>query len=84
MLNEDKNFELLLDIVKKMNKYEKAHIFQIIELFKLILVLLTANTTSERSFSLMRLEKAYLRATTGQNHLNRSINLSAYKENLDE
>ena len=35
---KDKDFPLLLDLVKQMNIYEKTHISQIIELFKLILV----------------------------------------------
>ena len=35
---KDKDFPLLFDVVKQMNTYEKAHISQVIELFKLILV----------------------------------------------
>ena len=49
-----------------MNTYEKAHIFQVMELFKLILMLPAANALSERSFSLLRLVKSYLRSTTDQ------------------
>ena len=66
-----------------MNTYEKAHISQVIELFKLILVLPATNASSERSFSLLRLVKSYLRATTGQGRLNHLMILSAYKENID-
>ena len=67
-----------------MNTYEKAHISQVGELFKLILVLPATNASSERSFSLLWLVKSYLRATTGQDRLNRLMILSAYKENVDE
>ena len=67
-----------------MNRYEKAHISQVIELFKLILVLPATNASSERSFSLLRLVKCYLRATIGQGRLNHLMILSAYKENVDE
>ena len=81
---EEKDFPSLLDVVKQMNTYEKAHISQVIELFKLILVLPATNASSERSFSLLRLVKSYLRATTGQGRLNHLMILSAYKENVDE
>ena len=49
-----------------MNTFEKAHISQVIELFKFILVLPATNALSERSFTLLRLVKSYFRATTGQ------------------
>ena len=45
---KDKDFPSLLDVVKQMNTYEKAHISQVIELFKLILVLPATNASSER------------------------------------
>ena len=67
-----------------MNAYEKAHISQVKELFKLILVSTATNTSSERYFSLLRIVKSYLRATTGQGRLNHSMILSAHKENVDE
>ena len=67
-----------------MNTYEKAHISQVIELLKLILVLPATNASSERSFSLLRLVKSYLRPTTGQGRLNHLMILGAYKENVDE
>ena len=67
-----------------MNRYEKAHISSVIELFKLILVLPATNASSERSFSLLRLVKSYLRATTGQGRLIHLMILNAYKENADK
>ena len=44
---KDKDFPSLLDVVKQMNTYEKARISQVVELFKLILVLPAANASSE-------------------------------------
>ena len=38
----------------------------------------------ERSFSLLRPAKFYLRATTGQSQLNHLIIMNAYKENFGE
>ena len=81
---EEKNFPSLVDVVKQMNTYEKTHISQVIELFKLILVLPATNASSERSFSLLRLVKSYLRATTGQGRLNHLMIQSAYKEKVGE
>ena len=70
--------------MKQINTYEKAHISQVIKLFKLILVLPATNASSKISFSLLRLVKSYLRATTGQGRLNHLMTLSTYKENVDE
>ena len=60
-----------------MNTYEKAHISHVTVLFNLILV--ATNASSERSFSLLRLVKSYLRATTDQGGLNHLMILSASK-----
>ena len=70
--------------MKQINTYEKAHISQVIKLFKLILVLPATNASSKISFSLLRLVKSYLRATTGLGRLNHLMTLSTYKENADE
>ena len=42
------------------------------------------NASSERSFSLSRLVKSYMRETTGQGRLNHLMIMSAYQENADE
>ena len=47
-----KDFLSILNVVKQMNTYEEAHICQVIEVIKLILVLPATNASSERSFSL--------------------------------
>ena len=50
---EEKNLPSLLDVVEQLNTYEKTHISQVMELFKLILVLPATNASGERSFSLL-------------------------------
>ena len=77
------DFPSLLDVVKQMNTYEKAYISQVIELFKLILVL-PEQTLQVKDLSLLRLVKSYLRATTGQSRLKHLTILSAYKENVNK
>ena len=81
---KDKDFLSLLDVVKRMNTNEKAHISQVIELFKLILLQPATNYSHERSLSLLRAVKFYLRATTGHGRINHLIILIAYKEIFDE
>ena len=81
---KDKDFLSLLDVVKRMNTNEKAHISQVIELFKLILLQPATNYSRERSLSLLRAVKFYLRATTGHGRINHLIILIAYKEIFDE
>ena len=44
----------------------KSHLSEVVKLAKLILVLPATNATSERTFSLMKLIKSYLRATMKQ------------------
>ena len=56
---KETDYPSLLDVGKQMNTYEKAYISQVIELFKLILVLPATNASSERSYSLLRLVKSY-------------------------
>ena len=81
---KDKDFRSLLDVVKQMNTYEKTHISQVIDLFKLILMLPATKASSQISFSLLRHVKSYLSATTGQGRLIHLMILSAYNENDDE
>ena len=50
-----KDFPSLLDVVKQMNTYEKALISQVIDLFKLILVLPATNASSETFYRLNHL-----------------------------
>ena len=62
----------------------RSHLTVVIELAKLILVMPPTNPTSERSFSLLKLIKTYLRSTMKQSRLNYLMILSAYKSQLDQ
>ena len=62
----------------------KSHLSELVKLAKLILVLPATNATTERTFSLMKLIKSYLRATIKQSRLNHLIILSSYKFRLDQ
>ena len=53
-------------------------------LVNLILVMPATNSSSERSFSLLKLIKTNLRSTMGQTRLNHLMILSIYKDKLDE
>ena len=48
------------------------------------MVMPATNSTSERTFSLLKLIKTYLRSTMTQGRLNHLMILSAYKNRLDE
>ena len=62
----------------------RSHLTVVIELAKLILVMPPTNPTSERSFSLLKRIKTYLRSTMKQSRLNYLMILSAYKSQLDQ
>ena len=61
----------------------QSHLNEVFKLTKLILVLPATNATNERTFSLLKLVKSYLRSTMKQSRLNHFI-LSAYKNQLDQ
>ena len=52
-------------------------------LVRIIMVMPATNAASERSFSVMRRLKSYLRSTMGQSHLNHIMLLNIYEEKLD-
>ena len=61
----------------------QSHLNEVFKLTKLILVLPATYATNERTFSLLKLVKSYLRSTMKQSRLNHLI-LSAYKNQLDQ
>lgn len=72
-------------IVSVLRRFEvKYHLSEVVKLAKLILVMPATNATSERTFSLMKLIKTYLRSTMMQDRLNHLMILSAYKDRLDQ
>ena len=56
---------------------------EVCTLVRIIMVMPATNAASERSFSVMRRLKSYLRSTMGQSHLNHIMLLNIYKEKLD-
>ena len=60
----------------------KIHLSEVFKLTKLILILPAINTTSERTFSLLKLIKSYLQSTLEQSRLNHLMILSAYKNEI--
>ena len=62
----------------------QLHLSEVCNLAKLLQVLPATNSTSERSFSLMKLIKTYLRSTMKQCRLNHLMILSTYKDRLDK
>ena len=62
----------------------RNHLCEVYKLAKLILAMSATNSTSERAFSLLQLIKTYLRSTITQGRLNHLMNLSAYRNRLDE
>ena len=62
----------------------RNHLYVVYKLVKLIMVMPATNFTSERTFSLLKLIKTYLRPTMTQGRLNHTMILSAYRNRLDE
>ena len=66
------------------NLEARNHLCEVYKFAKLIMVKPATNSTSERTFSLLKLIKTYLRSTMTQGRLNHMMILSAYKNRLDE
>ena len=62
----------------------KSFYSEVCTLTRLILVMPATNAISERSFSVMRRVKSYLRSTMRQERLNHVMVLNIYKEELDK
>ena len=62
----------------------RNHLCEVHKLAKLIMVMPATNFTSERTFSLLKLIKIYLRFTMTQGRLNHLMILSGYRNRLDE
>ena len=62
----------------------RNHLCEVYKFAKLIMVTPATNSTSERTFSLLKLIKTYLRSTMTPGRLNHMMMLSAYKNRLDE
>ena len=65
-----------------LNPKVQSHLSEVFKVTKLILVQPATNATSEKTFSLLKLVKSYLRSTMKQSKLNHLMILSATKINL--
>ena len=81
---ETKSLTSIVELLKNIPSSTKDLISEVFVLVNLILVMPATNSTSERSFSKLKLIKTYLRSTMGQSRLNHLVILSIYKEKLDE
>ena len=77
------NLRTILDLLREIPRENRSLINQVYVLAHLILVMPATNATSERSFSLLRIIKSYLRLTMDQERLNHLMLLSTYKSRLD-
>ena len=62
----------------------RNHFREVYKFAKLIMVMPATNSTSERTFSLLKLIKTYLRSTMTQSRLNHLMILIAYRNRLEE
>jgi len=73
----------VVSFVQNLGQGQKLFLRQVCILVFLILVMPATNAASERSFSVMRRLKNYLRSTVNQARLNHIMVLHIYKEQLD-
>ena len=75
------------DVIKCLQSFSASQCLllkQVCRVGRLLLVMPATNATSERSFSVLRRLKSYLRSTMSQPRLNHMMILSIYKELVDE
>ena len=70
--------------MQEMTKRERLLLSEVVKVLVLVLVMLTTNSTSERSFSTLRRIKTYLRLTMRQDRLNDLMILHVHKDKTDE
>ena len=76
----------IADVMKhlqQMSPAQKTLLSEVILVMKLILVMPATNATSERSFSVMRCLKSYLRSTMAQDRINHLMALHVHKDLTD-
>ena len=70
--------------LKGLSTSQRRLLEQVCRVCRLLLVLPATNAASERSFSVMRRLKSYLRSTMSQPRLNHAMALNIYKELVDD
>jgi hypothetical protein len=77
------SLESCLKYLTDLSPAMQAFYSEVCKVARLLMVMPATNATSERSFSVMRRLKSYLRSTMGQSRLNHTMLLNIYKEQLD-
>ena len=77
------SLEECLKYLRSLSPAAKDFYSEVCNVARLILVMPASNAVSERSFSVMRRIKSYLRSTMGQARLNHVMVLNIYKEQVD-
>ena len=70
--------------VEGLSAAKRALMSEVVKVVELLLVAPVTNATSERSFSILRLIKQYLRSTMTQARLNHLMTCSIYRERVDK
>ena len=78
------SLEECLKYLRSLSPAAKTFYSELCTVVRLILVMPATNDVSERSFSVMRRIKSYLRSTMGQARLNHVMVLSIFQEKLDK
>ena len=78
------NIRDILKFLQGLSAGQRVFLKQVCFVARLILVMPATNASSERSFSVMRRLKNYLRSTMSQPRLHHLVVLSIYKELLDD
>ena len=74
----------ILSFLRDLSAGQRVFFKQVCQVARLIIVMPATNAASERSFSVMRRIKSYLRSTMTQPQLNHLMILNVYKEILDK
>ena len=78
------SLEEFFKYLRSLSAAAKTFYSEVCAVARLILVMPATNAVSERSFSVMRRIKSYLRSTMDQARLNHAMVLNIYNEQLDE
>ena len=76
--------KMVLSFLRDLSAGQRIFYKQVCNVARLVIVMPSTNAASERSFSVMRRIKNYLRSTMTQARLNHLMILNVYKELLDE
>ena len=81
---KDIDFDDVRNYIESLNDAQRTIYSQVLVILKIILVMPATNATSERSFSVLRIIKNYLRSTMKQARLNHLMVLNIYKDKTEK